>query len=117
MIKHKKIVWIHELSIAFEDNFRTALEYKTNKYNTLIEDIKSNGYQCFNEPIMVGSRGMIPWESKNILRNILKITKSPFPKPKLIKLTSKASLLGSYAIYLSRNDPIWTEQEPISALY
>ena len=33
--KIQKIVWIHELSIAFEDNFRTALEYKTNKYNTL----------------------------------------------------------------------------------
>lgn len=36
--KIQKIVWIHVLRIAFEDNFRIALEYKTNKYTAMIED-------------------------------------------------------------------------------
>ena len=89
--KQKKTVWLHELSIAFEDNFKKCDEYKRNKYEILKCDIEENEWKCFNEPIHIGSRGMIPLlPSKIILRSMLNTVKSKFPKRKLLQVTSKA---------------------------
>ena len=105
--KENKVVWIHELSVSFEDNFKTSHDYKLEKYEELKCDIIENGWKCHLEPFSVGSRGMIPFFSKQILRSILKNISSKFPLKKLTKIISKTAVLGSYIIWLARMDPNW----------
>ena len=103
--KESKIVWIHELSVAFEDNFKTGHGYKLNKYRELKDDIIQNGWKCHLEPISVGSRWLVPFFTKQILRTLFKNLGSNFWMRKLIKMVSKTVLIGSHIIWLARNDP------------
>ena len=101
------MVWIHELSVSFEDNFKTSHDYKLEKYEELKCDIIDNGWKCHLEPFSVGSRGMIPFFSKQIKRSMLKNVGSKFPLKKLTKIISETAILGSYKIWLARMDPNW----------
>ena len=97
---------------------------KYERHTALSEDIKAAGLNCKNIPFEVGScgQGHLTLETKSKLSlcgHLTLETKSKHlckPKTKFSKFwqnVTKTSLLCSYSIYLSREDP-WTEVPLIS---
>jgi hypothetical protein len=102
-------VYLFELTISFEKpgNMEAANQRKYERYTSLCSDIKENGYNCKNIPFEVGSRGHLTLENKSRLSIMHKLCKPKSPFTKFWKNICKMSLVCSYTIYLSRNDP-WT---------
>ena len=102
-------VYLFELTICFErvGNMEAANQKKYNRYSSLTQDIKENGYNCKNIPFEVGSRGHLTLENRSRLTIIHKLCSPNLNFTNFWKNICKTSLLCSYAIYLSRNDP-WT---------
>ena len=107
-------VYLYELTVCFEreGNLEAANRRKYNRYCGLATDIEDNGYKCKNFPFEVGSRGHLTPDNRSRLSIIHKLCKPNIPFSKFCQLISKTSLLCSYAIFLSRNDP-WTGAEYI----
>ena len=102
-------VYLFELTIVFEKpgSMEAANKRKSDRYSSLCSDIIDAGFICKNIPFEVGSRGHLSLENKSRLAIMHKICKPETPYTKFWKKISKTSLLCSYSIYLSRNDP-WT---------
>ena len=103
-------VYLFELTICFErqDNIDRANARKRERYSSLSADIQEAGYSCINIPFEVGSRGHLTLANKSRLSIMHKICKPKTTFAPFWKNISKTSLLCSYTIYLSRNDP-WTD--------
>ena len=102
-------VYLFELTICFEKpgGMEAANTRKYERYTALSSDIKEAGYSCMNIPFEVGSRGHLTLGNKSRLAIMHKLCKPSTTFSKFWKNISKTSLLCSYSIYLSRNDP-WT---------
>ena len=102
-------VYLFELSVCFEkaENMEAANQRKYERYTALTSDIKENGYECKNIPFEIGSRGHLTLTNRSKLAIMHSLCKPKINLTKLMQNTCKTSLLCSYAIYLSRNDP-WT---------
>ena len=102
-------VYLFELTICFEKvgSMEAANQRKYNRYTALSTDIADAGYSCKNIPFEVGSRGHLSLENKSRLAIMHKICKPKVSFTRFWKNVTKTSLLCSYSIYLSRNDP-WT---------
>ena len=105
-------VYLFELTVCFEraGNIESAHNRKYNRYSGLATDIEDNGYQCRNIPFEVGSRGHLTSENRTRMSILHKLC---CPREKFTNFCQnicKTSLLCSYAIFLSRNDP-WTGAE------
>ena len=102
-------VYLLELTICFErpGNLEAANQRKYERYSSLTEDIKAAGYQCRNIPFEVGSRGHLTLENKSTLSIMHKLCSPKTKFSKFWKNVCKTSLLCSYSIYLSREEP-WT---------
>ena len=108
--KNNRTLYLCELTVCFEakDNIERAHSRKYERYSGLSEDIKSLGYECKNWPFDVGSRGHLTIDNGTTLALIHSVCK-PATKFKTFKDNiTKTSLLCSYSIYLSREDP-WSE--------
>lgn len=103
-------VYLFELTVCFErvGNMEAANARKYDRYSSLADDIKEAGYDCKNIPFEIGSRGHITLENKSKLTIVHKLCNPRTNFTKFWQNISKTSLLSSYSIYLSRNDP-WTE--------
>ena len=71
----KKLL-ILELTVPFELNIQKAHSFKTNKYSSLISDIKSNNVQTNFIALEIGSRGYIDSENMKRLKEIFKFIDS-----------------------------------------
>ena len=91
-------------SLNFLDVYSWSMNYG------LATDIEENGYQCKNIPYKVGSRGHLTPENRSRLSILHKLCSPKVKFAKFCQNICKTSLLCSYAIYLSRNDP-WTGAE------
>ena len=107
-------VYFYELTVCFERevNIEAANRKKYNSYCGLATDIEHNGYKCKNFPNEVGSRGHLTPDKRSRLCILHKLCKPNIQFSKFCQNISKTSLLCSYAIFLSRNDP-WTGAEYI----
>ena len=76
----------------------------------LATDIEDNGYSCKNYPFEVGFRGHLTPDNRSRLSLLHKLCSPSVTFSKFCQNTAKTSLLCSYAIFLSRNDP-WTGAE------
>ena len=105
-------VYLFELTVCFEraGNIEAANSRKYSRYTGLATDIEENGYQCKNIPYEVGSRGHLTPENRSRLSILHKLCSPKVKFAKFCQNICKTSLLCSYAIYLSRNDP-WTGAE------
>ena len=100
-------VYLFELTICFEKpgNMEAANRRKYERYTALSSDITEAGFSCRNIPFEVGSRGHLTLENRSRLSILHKLCKPNTNFTKFWKNISKTSLLCSYSIYLSRNDP------------
>ena len=107
-------VYLYELTVCFEreGNMEAANRRKKSRYHSLATDIEDNGFSCKNFPFEVGSRGHLSPDNRSRLSIIHRLCKPNIQFSKFCQNISKTSLLCSYAIYLSRNDP-WTGAEYI----
>ena len=108
-------VYLLELTVCFErpGNMEAAYKRKYERYTALTEDIKAAGYSCKNIPFEIGSRGHLTLETKSKLSIMHNLCKPKTRFSKFWQNVTRTSLLCSYSIYLSREDP-WTECPLIS---
>jgi hypothetical protein len=102
-----KTVYLYELTVCFERPgiIESANKRKYARYIVLATDIGENVFRCKNIPFEFGSRGQLTPYSRSRLSILHKLCA---PKGKFSKCCQnfcKITLLCSYAIYLSRNDP------------
>ena len=101
-----KEVTLYELTIPFEDRIKTSNILKETKYQTLLSDISlenSVGFSAFE----VGARGWITKENKERLKDIFTFSNKETTPKRFIQEIGKLALLGSYFIFLSRNQTDW----------
>ena len=107
-------VYLFELTVSFEryENILAANQRKYDRYSPLSDDLKEAGFECKNIPFEVGSRGHLTLSNKTKLSIMHKLCNPRTKYTQFYQNISKTSLLCSYSIYLSRNDP-WTEVPPL----
>ena len=105
--KNSPRVSIIELTVPFETNIEKAHTRKTNKYAPLCQDIKNQGYTVDYWALEIGSHGYVNKNNAASLKSIIKQFKCNIQPKKLSVTLSKLALLGSYSIYISRNEPNW----------
>ena len=110
-----RTVYLFELTVCFENqnNFEAANLRKRERYAGLAEDIRARGFKCCNIPFEVGSRGHLTVSNRASLATMHSICKPKTKFSQFMKNISKISLLCSYSIFLSRDDP-WTEVPPLT---
>ena len=98
-----------ELTVPWDTtaNIDGALKRKTERYEALTNDIKGNGFKCFNLPLEVGTRELVTGRNKGVITTlchamgIKKISK-------VARSCSKLALLGSYTIWNARYSADWS---------
>ena len=108
-----KWVNIFELTIPFETRIDISHSLKEEKYHDLKEDIKRNGWFCDVDTIEIGSRGLITRRNKSTIQHMLTISENSTPRKEILKTLSKLAVLGSYKIFISRNEETWMSPEYI----
>ena len=96
-----------ELTCPFTRNIEAANSRKRERYEFLTSDIKDAGYQCYNLPFEIGSRGHVTRQNKITLGDLCNVTGVRKPQ-QVIRNCSKIVLLGSYTIYNSRKSHEWS---------
>ena len=107
VIIRENIINIVELTIPFELNIVESHQRKVDKYSSLVNDIENRNYKVFYYAIEIGSRGHINKENTNRIKTFLKSISNKYKWVPIRNNLSKLALLGSFAIYHSKNDPIW----------
>ena len=96
-------VFLIELTIPFEDNFADAHCRKSNRYHDLLQLCKQNSYRARLHTIQVGSRGIVDIDSVGFLVDLCKPKQRDWHK--LLVEVSRVAIIGSFAIWCSRNKP------------
>ena len=94
-------------TVPFELNIESARGRKLERYIQLASDI-TNGFKCELICFEVGRRCIITKNNKNQIYNIFKKLKETKVKQHLNKI-SQIALVGSYIIYLARNESKWND--------
>ncbi len=101
-------VFLIELSVPFETNIDKARSYKMDRYASLLNDIKDNGFKCDLICLEVGSRGLVTKDNKLSIRSIAKIVGTKKVRD-LWRDVSRIAVLGSYAIFNARFASQWVD--------
>ena len=96
----KKIVIMLELTSPMEENIIDRNIYKRKKYNELLENCRSKGWNSYLFCFEVGARGFV---SNSFVYTLKTLGIDWNMTNNLKKLVSKIALRCSYAIYLQRN--------------
>ena len=110
----EKSVYLFELTVCFESekNIDAAHNRKYERYSGLAEDIKENGYKCYNIPFEIGSRGHLTTKNRCTLATMHSLCKPSSNFKTFLRNVTKTSLVCSYSIYLSKDDT-WLEVPPL----
>lgn len=103
----RKELTILELTVPFEPNIPKSHTYKQNKYTPLANDLEKAGFKCQLLCFEVGSRGFISKGNKGRLLEFLRKVGLAKKIKSLCNDLCKLSLVTSYGIYTSRNEPQW----------
>ena len=66
---YKKLVLL-ELSVSFEKNIESANIRKSLRFRELTEDSRNKGWDTYNIPFEVGSRGLVTRKNKNYVSEL-----------------------------------------------
>ena len=104
----EKCLTVFELSVPFETNIDDTHSRKTNKYAPIVADIESKNIKTNFLAIEIGSRGFISDDNMKRLKLLFKHIDSKRISFKNFKNDlSKLSIVSSFVIYNSRNNPSW----------
>ena len=110
MTKEKKELSSFELTVPFETRIKVSHDIKLEKYSGLQNDINnSTEYKATITPVTVGSRGFIDTENKSILRQVYDFTKKEVTFKKFVGNISSLATMFSYYLFVSRNEPVWSD--------
>ena len=108
------VIKIIELTVPFETNFEKEHTFKTNKYATLIQDIKDKQISSELTCVEVGCRGYVSESNKIRITTILKSLDIKPSKRQVKTLSlSKLALLTSFVIFKCKDEPVWFEPKLI----
>ena len=97
----RRELWLFELTISYETRVADAGARKRGKYQDLVDAVRVAGYRAHLITLEVGSRGMLSLDDLEELKDAL--------QPSTKELTTlcaqavRASILGSFRIWASRN--------------
>ena len=95
------VLYIAELTIAFETSFTAAAERKRIKYDSVVQRARDAGYSVTFLPLEVGSRGIVNLQSLATLKEKVGIPQHPF-FAMLLRVVVNA-IKGSHQIWCTRN--------------
>ncbi len=98
-----------ELSVPFGRNIHDTHKKKMDHYQTLISDIKREGYKVKYYAIEFGSRGHNSNDNSNRLKDLLHKLKCKVKLSQVKQALSKISLVSSFVIYNSKTEAAWCE--------
>jgi hypothetical protein len=103
---------IVELSVPFEANIHKAHEHKENRYASLVNDLREQGYDTDLFCVEIGSRGLISSSNKHAFNSIFSLVtnnKKPMKRVmnKFLKSISQCAMVCSYSIFYSKYDEDW----------
>ena len=108
--KTEKTVSIIELTIPFDTNIENANQRKSAKYEPLISDIETEGYNVKFFALEISSRGFLSPDNSKRLSEIMSLTDYPKKNLNSLKLClQKIAIVCSYCIFNSKYDPEWIE--------
>ena len=114
--RQAKSIVLFELTVPWDRNVQSAHEYKMRKYASLVLDLERSGYAVDLYCFEVSVRGQISKANKASLKCLLnKYTsagRSGFKN--LVINISKASLLGSFAVFCARDEAHWSHNGDLS---
>merc|ERR1711989_180294 len=99
----KPSITIIELTCPWEERLEQAREHKTEKYSSLINDIKETGHPVQFIPLEIGVRGIINKANKESINQILYFTPDQNAK-QFTQNLSRQAVIASYFIFLTRNE-------------
>ena len=99
--KEQRSLCILELTVSFETVMARAHNIKMAKYQDLVDEVKSNGYQAECKALEIGARGLLDMNELLELRCALNIPAKSITE--LAVSLSRSAILGSFKIWCSRN--------------
>ena len=112
----EKSLTVIELTISFELNIQNAHQRKTEKYSSLISDLKDNNVNTRFIALEIGSRGYVSDDNSKRLKEILKIAKCKSSFKNFRDTISKLAIVSSYVIYHAKDEPAWDNNIPLLSL-
>jgi hypothetical protein len=100
-----KKIEIMELTVPMEQNVQSKHDFKTGKYASLCNDLKSKGFDVTFHAVEIGCRGMVPQSATGYLRHL------KMPKKKIRELAfqlSKMAAQCSWTIFNNRHSSTWS---------
>ncbi len=94
-------------------NIHDAHNRKTEKYSSLISDLKDNDVETKFYALEIGSRGYINNENAKNLKEIFKICTRKVQFKHVRDTLSKLAILSSYVIYNAKDEPDWDSNIPL----
>ena len=91
---------------------KVLITEKTEKYASLISDLKSNNIDTKFIALEIGSRGYINNENIGRLKEIHKLMNCDLPFKQFRNSISKISILSSYVIFYAKDEQTWDENTP-----
>ena len=107
-----KEIILMELTVPFESNINSAHTRKSTRYELLINDLQTCGYEVKFYPIEIGSRGLISRDNVTSLKSLLSVKYERSKEFKdILKNLSKISIIASYCIFYSKFEVSWLAPE------
>ena len=104
-----RIAVVLELTCPWDGNILRSHEFKREKYAPLVNDL-SREFNVFYFPIEVSVRGQISKGNRARFKAfIFRCCTDPRKTlPTILRVCSRASLLGSFSLFCARKEPSWT---------
>ena len=105
-LEHTKTLHIYELTMPSMSNIEARHQEKTNKYSHFLTDITTykTSLNCFE----VTSTGFVSSRNVKTLRLLHKLMRKDLKKSVFMNNLNSLAWYGSYQIWLTRNDPVFT---------
>ena len=97
----ERFLYLAELTVCFETNFKEAAQRKSAKYRDLVEQATHNNYSVTLLTIQMGPRGVLHYLSFQRLSTVTGMSKQTLSH--LLNNAMIAALTGSFSIWCSRN--------------
>ena len=104
----KKTVDLFELTVPGELRISVSNKLKADRYDHFKKDI-NNEYKTTITPIEISCTGHVTRENRDRLRKIHKFTDKSKTLKQFIQDISYITILSSYYIFITRNEPAWSD--------
>ena len=108
--ENRQSLTVVELTVPFELNIEKAHVRKTEKYSSLISDLKDNDIETHFIGLEIGSRGYINNDNSKRLKDLLKICDCKISFKDFRNTLSKIAIVSSFALYHAKDEPTWDDK-------